>query len=268
MKVFICWSGERSRLVAEALRKWLPNVIQAVEPFMSEYIEKGNSWPENLDLNLKEAEVGLICLTGENLKEPWIHFEAGALYMQLVHERVCPYVLDLPLSDIPWPLARFQATRAVKEDTRKLLNTVNKALDKSALDTERLNQAFEVWWPKLEEDLAEARKLETKPGLEEPKRSTEELLEEILILVRDQSRKVSSSTSDLQGALTAETLKFEALKEVAPAVYKLLSGAARSAQALGSTRPVMPEIVRKAIESQDSHGRKNLRSEGEDPKTE
>ena len=139
MKVFSCWSGRRSKVVAEALRQWLPNVIQAVEPFMSEYIAKGSPWPDDLDAHLRATDVGVICLTKENLREPWIQFEAGALYMKLNQERVCPYLLDIPPSEIPWPLARFQATTAEKGDTRKLLDTVNRALGEGALNPDRLN---------------------------------------------------------------------------------------------------------------------------------
>lgn len=44
MKVFLSWSGERSRLVATALHEWLPQVINAVEPFISSNIDAGARW--------------------------------------------------------------------------------------------------------------------------------------------------------------------------------------------------------------------------------
>lgn len=35
MKVFISWSGDRSRAIAEELRYWLPTIVQSLEPFIS-----------------------------------------------------------------------------------------------------------------------------------------------------------------------------------------------------------------------------------------
>lgn len=73
MKVFISWSGERSRAVAEALRNWLPHVIQGLQPwFSSNDIDKGVRWATDIAANLQESRVGIICLTPENLESPWI----------------------------------------------------------------------------------------------------------------------------------------------------------------------------------------------------
>ena len=45
MKIFVSWSGDFSHAVAKALKDWLPNVIQAVEVFLSsEDIAKGSQW--------------------------------------------------------------------------------------------------------------------------------------------------------------------------------------------------------------------------------
>jgi hypothetical protein len=224
MKVFICWSGERSRLLAEAMRQWLPSVIQAVEPFMSEFIEKGKSWPNDLDAKLHEANVGLICLTRENLEEPWLQFEAGALYMHLSQEHVCPYVLDLSPSEIPWPLARFQATKAVKEDTKKFLDTINKTLGESALDTLRLTQAFEMWWPKLEEKISAAQK---SPILSAPvKREPGDILEELVSLVRSQSRQIESLEDVVRKLAVATQYGIQTLGATTPAdiEHRVLTG--------------------------------------------
>lgn len=45
MDIFISWSGERSKALAEALRSWLPKVIQNLNPWISvSDIEKGARW--------------------------------------------------------------------------------------------------------------------------------------------------------------------------------------------------------------------------------
>jgi hypothetical protein len=59
MKVFISWSGERSRLVAQAIHEWLPYVINAAEPWMSSAdIEKGARWALDLAQELDDTRIG------------------------------------------------------------------------------------------------------------------------------------------------------------------------------------------------------------------
>jgi hypothetical protein len=43
MQVFICWSGERSYQIAEALSEWLRKIIPC-RPFVSSQLEKGTHW--------------------------------------------------------------------------------------------------------------------------------------------------------------------------------------------------------------------------------
>ncbi len=96
MKVFISWSGPRSAAVAEALRYWLPKVIQALEPWMSaDDIEKGTRWRSGIATELEQSSVGIICLTRENLDSTWIHFEAGALSKQQKSTYVREILRDL-----------------------------------------------------------------------------------------------------------------------------------------------------------------------------
>ena len=59
MKVFISCSGERSRAVAGILYAWLPHVIQALEPWISEDIDKGKNWPSVITAQLQETNFGM-----------------------------------------------------------------------------------------------------------------------------------------------------------------------------------------------------------------
>jgi TIR domain len=81
MRVFLSWSGEQSRQVALILKEWLPTVIQALDTWVSSAdIDKGASWLASITDSLVKAEgVGVFCLTADNLKAPWLAYEAGAL---------------------------------------------------------------------------------------------------------------------------------------------------------------------------------------------
>jgi hypothetical protein len=187
MKVFISWSGERSRAVAEALRAWLPNVIQLVTPWVSlADIEKGARWSSDIASELEECRVGLICLTPENLSAAWLLFEAGALSKTLDKTFVCPYLLDLKPADLQGPLAQFQATTTEKEETRKMLHTINKALGDQTLQASQVNAAFDKWWSDLDSQLQAISAMQLSAA---PIRSDRELFEEILETVRALARR-------------------------------------------------------------------------------
>ena len=109
VQVFISWSKETSRQIASALHDWLPLVIQAIEPWMSDQdIAKGTRWLEEIGKQLEQGQVGIVCLRPDNLDSPWIHWEAGALAKGLQGPRILTYLFDLTHSQVTYPLAQFQ----------------------------------------------------------------------------------------------------------------------------------------------------------------
>jgi hypothetical protein len=91
MKIFLSWSGEKSRIVASALSQWLPSLVPTTKPWMSEQIRAGDRWESELVKELKNTDCGVLCLTAENLQSPWLNFEAGALSKAVDKSRVIPY---------------------------------------------------------------------------------------------------------------------------------------------------------------------------------
>jgi hypothetical protein len=187
MKVFISWSGEKSNLVATALRRWIPDVIQKVDPWMSNSdIHAGARWSRVVDDNLSNTQFGIICLTKTNHNAPWLLFEAGALAKSISETFVCPYLIDLEPSNVPaGPLTQFQAKRANAKETWELVKTINKALKNDSLPEDKLRRTFEMWWPILENTL---KNLPEELAAAEPRRTIEDKVEEILELARSISR--------------------------------------------------------------------------------
>ena len=191
MEVFISWSGNRSEKVAEALRDWLPSVIQSVKPFMSASdIDKGARWSMDLANHLEEAQFGLICLTQDNLEAPWLLFEAGALSKFIDNSRVVPYLHRITPTQVQGPLAQFEAAAADKPSTLDVLKSINGAMEGSGLDPARLEDAFETWWPRLEEKLSNIPQVTRET---QPSREDRDILEEILRLCRQMSRQSAPS---------------------------------------------------------------------------
>jgi hypothetical protein len=188
-KVFISWSGELSKKLAEEVRIWLPGVLQFVKPYFTPNdIEKGTRWSTDIASELESSNAGIICLTKDNLNKPWILFEAGALSKNFGKSNVCTILFNLDSSDFSGPLTSFQATKFDKADFKKLLATINNTGGELKLDSIVLNDVFEMWWPKLEEKINEILKnhVESSPNT---LRSEREILEEVLELTRINTKR-------------------------------------------------------------------------------
>lgn len=231
MKVFIGWSGDRSKVVARALREWMPRVIQSAEPWMSDHdIQAGDRWADRLNRELQETRFGVAVMTRENLDAQWIHFEAGALAKQVGESSVCPYLVDIEsASELTGPLTQFQARRADEQGTLELMKRVNDLGD-NKLSSDALVDTFTRFWGDLE------GKIKSLPSsaVREPQRTDRELLEEILERVRSLGRRVggmrvlpaaralSPNKSNLSVSLTAPDYS-AAAAEVAGALERYLA---------------------------------------------
>lgn len=197
MKVFLSWSGNRSKEVASLLSEWLCCVIQAARPWISTRdLDRGSLWFGEINDQLKDTTVGIICLTQENKSRPWILFEAGALAKGLSTSRVCTFLIDLEPKDIEDPLAQFNHTFPTSESIFSLVKTLNSTLGANCLDTRVLDQVFKTYWPQFEQKFQEVLSQTDSPGPTKP-RPKEDVLGEILENTRAMSSRIRRLEIDL-----------------------------------------------------------------------
>ncbi len=191
MKVFISWSGDLSKRIATALKEWIPNVLQSTEPYVSsEDVDKGSRWSTDIAKELADSTYGILCVTRDNFREPWLNFEAGALSKKMESSRVCPFLYNVKLSEIDGPLLQFQVTVYKKEDVLKLLISLNNSCTDQKLPEERLLKAFELWWPELERNLIieDVDLIQQGVNNESNNAHNDAILEEILSLLQTQQK--------------------------------------------------------------------------------
>jgi hypothetical protein len=184
MKVFISWSGALSQQIAELLSGWIQDVLQGAQTWISSAdIDKGSLWFGEIANQLEDTSVGILCLTKDNLSAPWILFEAGALSKGLSKSRVCPLLVNLAQVDVKPPLSVFNATMPRREDMLKLIKTINAQSGEKALEENRVQKAFDMWWSSFDSKFASIVST-FKPAQEPPQRSIEDMIAEILEVTR------------------------------------------------------------------------------------
>ena len=194
MKVFISWSGERSKAAAELLTEWIHDVIQAVKPWISTRdIDKGSIWFNEITETFKDTSLGIICLTPENKDKPWILFESGALLSVLNKQakpHVCTFLIGLKPTDIENPLAQFNHTGSHKAEIFELLKTINKQLESNRLEEKSLEKAFNTYWPEFHERFKEILKIKPAEKIVAKPRSEESMMSEVLSTVRSLEQRL------------------------------------------------------------------------------
>ena len=133
--------------MGEGLRDWLPMIFNTAQPWLSSAdIRAGFRWFSEVGATLDGSNLGVMCMTAQNLQSPWPHFEAGALSKSVSIGRMLPYLLDVNTDELRPPFLEFQFVKADRAGTLSLVTSLA-SLDDSAIRTrEQLLRSFELLW--------------------------------------------------------------------------------------------------------------------------
>ncbi|SBN64711.1 TIR domain-containing protein [Curtobacterium sp. 9128] len=193
VKVFISWSGEAERRVAEALRSAITTVCAGrAQPFVSSQdIPKGERGVPFIDAQLASNDYGIVVLSAANHTKPWINYEGGAMASTLDNP-VATVLLDLSLADFDGPLRPRQATKFTdRQDMRDLFIQIAAAAD-PGMPVSATEILFDSAWPTLQ-----ASWTPDSNAPHQPLRTSADMLAEVVDRVRNiealQRRSSSSS---------------------------------------------------------------------------
>lgn len=243
MKVFLSWSGKRSEYLAETFKNWLPNVLQFVEPYMSKKdIKLGERWSTNIEDNLREHDFGIVFVTPENINAPWINFEAGALAKNL-KSRLIPIIYDSDVTILnEGPLKQFQASKKYeKSDIHDLIIAINSSeIESKQLTVDRVETAFEKWWPDLSECLAKVPELNDAETSKSEETSEKEMLVSIYKQLEALGKESQESNS---GNFTPSQFSFDSINM---AIQRANSNINRTRGYVGSEllKTDIPDVVK------------------------
>ncbi len=160
MKIFVSWSGPRSKAAAKLLREWIKDVLPLAGPWMSEEdIPSGTIWFDGINQELEQTRYGILCVTQQNQTAPWLLWEAGALFGGTNDGRrreVVPLLVDLGKNDLIAPLNKYQAvTASNSKDMKKMLAAINSESERP-LERDRFVRQFERCWGEWHGQLTDA----------------------------------------------------------------------------------------------------------------
>jgi hypothetical protein len=192
MRVFISWSGDTSKKVAELLKLWLPSIINDIDPWVStKDIPGGAQWFTEINNQLMNQNVGIAILTPENLDSPWIHYECGALAKGLTEARVYYLCVGVQPTDVKPPLGHLNGTVPDKDGMRKFIGDLNTMLEKPR-GTAALDFTFGMVWDHFETKFNEIISA-IGGGTNSAGRGIEDMISEVLNTVRSLEKRFSES---------------------------------------------------------------------------
>ena len=158
VEIFLAWSGERSKEIAECLASWLRALFgkDRLTLFFSTEIRAGRWWFDELERALDNSQLGILCMTPENLESYGIHYEAYRLLRQKDRgATVLTFLLERDVQ-MPIPLGRLNPLYGNRDGACALAEIVAKELRVKP-------RFFEKAWSDLERALEMVRLQPSKP---------------------------------------------------------------------------------------------------------
>jgi TIR domain len=209
MKIFVSWSGDLSKKMANTIRKYLPCMMHELDVFMSQHdLQSGVRWSTELSKQLETSSFGIICLTPANLESPWLLFEAGALTKHADGRACCLLIGELNPAQVSGPLAQFQNRPFGRDEIWLLLRDLNSMLT-ARMQDEQLQRVFNKWWPDLEQEHQQAL-VSAQNTPQRPRRDERDVLDDILLRLRSIERSLEMGPGSSMPAVS--TLRRPALR--------------------------------------------------------
>lgn len=165
-KIFISWSGDRSEEIARQLKKSLEEEIFSgtdLTCFVSTIgISSGTNWWNKIKKELKKCKLGILCITDENIKAPWIYFEAGAMTARSVPTIPILFCCNIRALDGS-PIKANQGIDFEKKcQFLKMIDDINREMELLSISTQQLeviaNEAYNKLAEILEPTLGQLKK--------------------------------------------------------------------------------------------------------------
>jgi hypothetical protein len=190
VKVFISWSKQPSKQIARALHTWMPDMFHEVEPFFSEIdIDRGKRWSAEIAAQLDACSEGVVVITPENVREPWLNFEAGAIAKHVGDSHVWTVLYKMSKRDLTSPLGDLQATLVEDEEEMfDLVKSINSACERPRT-AEQLRRQFDRLWPEFLESLQGLPATPFVPDVPVV-REESDVLGEVLERIREMERRL------------------------------------------------------------------------------
>ena len=92
------------------LRDILPTVSRSIEPWVAPEISSGGARSDESTMAaIQASDVGIISVTAENQRSPWLKFDAIALLKHLPQDRLFVLLVDLSAADLEEPFVNLRS---------------------------------------------------------------------------------------------------------------------------------------------------------------